>query len=147
MKTIILSALSITFLFMACNKAPKDNRTRIVFDAGRQRVISHAVNKQLETMAVLYGNVLAYNAALADDGRHTAGEQYTLVTWQYHENPLWYGSKVNGELLSVEQLHVTASGQMDYQVTRGRVLPVKGRQQSPEQRIRYLLSYKPSIMP
>src|SRR5688500_8844871 len=102
MKTIIFTTLSIAVMMTACQQAPDDTRTRIVYDAGDQRVITHSVNKKLETMSILYGNASAYNAALAGDGRHQAGERYTLVTWQYHENPLWYGSKVNGELLSVE---------------------------------------------
>ncbi|HVI45371.1 MAG TPA: hypothetical protein VM802_10890 [Chitinophaga sp.] len=151
MKAIILTTLSIAIMTTACRQAADKTHTRIVYDAGARRVITHAVNKKLETMSILYGNASAYNTALAGNGLHQANELYTFVTWRYHENPLWYGSKVNGELLSVEHLRIIspddAPAQMDYQVESGEVLPVNGRLLSREERIRYLLEYHPSIMP
>lgn len=148
MKTIFLTIFSVAAFLTACRREPSNSGTRIVYDAGDQRVITHSVNKQRETMSILYGNTSAYEAALAGNGSHRAGEAYTLVTWRYHDNPMWYGSKINGELLSVEQLRVTsADGQMDYHVERGTVEPVNGRAMPQEERIRYLLEHRPSIMP
>ncbi len=148
MKTILFTALAITAFIASCKQVPENNKTRIVYDAGDQHVISHAVNKQLETMSILYGNKTAYDAALSGNGSHQAGERYTFVTWRYHDNPMWYGSKINGELLSVEKLEVSAAdGAIRYHVEEGNPPPVNGHIQDSTARIRYLLEFRPSMMP
>ncbi|WP_295120231.1 hypothetical protein [uncultured Chitinophaga sp.] len=145
MKLIIPIFVSMMILF-SCRPEAQTSARRIVYDAGDQQVISHAVNKKSATMSILYGNAAAYNAALAGNGTHQPGAQYTLVTWQYHENPLFYGSNINGELLSVEKLAVKP-GKTDYQVESGKVLPVNGVLLDTEKRKNYILGYRPSIMP
>ena len=147
MKKLLLAVIGIAVFFTACRQPQPQTGTRIVFDAGGQRVITHSVNKRQETMSILYGNAPAYAAALSGNGLHRAGERYTFVTWKYHDNPMYYGSKINGELISVEALQFTPAGQIDYQVMRGKVPPVNGRPLDRESRIRYLLEYRPSIMP
>lgn len=149
MKSTHIYLLSFAFLLVsACNKSSeKSALTRIVFDAGNLHVISSSVNKKLETMSVLYGNAKAYDAALNATGKHVSGEEYTFVTWKYHENPLWYGSKINGELLSIEGINVHSSDVIDYHLEKGTPMPVNNDLLDQKERISYILEYRPSILP
>ncbi|MGS2738184.1 hypothetical protein [Sinomicrobium sp. M5D2P17] len=122
-----------------------------VFNAGKMRVITTALNPQLHSMAILYGNTLAYDTALKGNGHHTVGEKYTYVTWKYRESPRWFGSDINEDLIAVETLQVTKDKEgylrFDYTVEKGTPLPVDGRQLQTKDRIAYLLEYRPAVIP
>ncbi|UYQ91723.1 cytochrome P460 family protein [Chitinophaga horti] len=131
MQYLLAGLLALT----ACKET--DTHTRIVFDPGDEQMITSRVNKRQETMSVLYGNPSAFNAALKGDT--LPGANYTLVTWKYHDNPLFYGSTINGELLRVERLEVGTTA-IDYQVEQG-------TPQARDERVKYILSMQPSMMP
>jgi len=146
----ILSVFAI-ILMNSCNKSSDHNFKRIVFDPEGLQVVTSSVNKKLETMSILYGNAEAYSAALSAESTHAAGEKYTFVTWKYDENPLWYGTTINGELLCVERVQVFSLDdgklKIDYQIKLGKPLPVNGEILNQQDRIDYILEHKPSVMP
>lgn len=112
------------------------------------KVVSTLIDKKKATMATLYGNDLALNAAKAGDQLHTRGLVMALVTWDQQPNPYWYGNKIPGTLLSVEM--VTAdktTGKISYALFEGKKLTFNPNTAQPEKRISYILDLKPSIMP
>ncbi|HWV71503.1 MAG TPA: hypothetical protein VN040_07310 [Pseudosphingobacterium sp.] len=149
MKSIFLTLLtSLTLLVLACNTGKETSEyTRIVFNADSLRVISSSVNKKLETMSLLYGNDKAYRAMMDSSSTHMLGEVYKFVTWRYHDNPFFYGSKINGELLSVESIYIRENGAVDYKIEKGSPGPVNNSKLNQTERIRYILAYKPSPLP
>lgn len=138
--------------FLSCKSTGEKNEyTRIVFDSDGLRVVSSAVNKKLETMSVLYGNNAGYKTLLDSGSNHSFGEIYKFVTWQYHDNPSYYGSKINGELLSVETISIQpglrGAIKINYRVERGTIMPVNGVVLNEQERISYILAYKPAFLP
>ncbi|SKA28840.1 hypothetical protein SAMN04488128_10334 [Chitinophaga eiseniae] len=125
--------------FTACkNETPANNHTRIVFDAGDLHFIASSLNPKLKTMSAVYGNDSALQALAKGDHQPAAGAVLKLVTWRYHDNPQYFGGKINGELLSVETLQA-GSWQLDF-----------GALQHPAtaaERISYIMSYQPVQIP
>lgn len=153
MKTTIYIITTLCLLSMACNQT-EDNHSklsRIIFDAHGQRPISSSVNRNLGTMSILYGNPEAYQSALVSNGEHIAGEEYTYVTWKYGVDPVYDGSDINGELLSVEEIEVASGGDgrtaINYQIKKGEPLPVNGKHLKENERIAYIFEHQPSILP
>lgn len=151
--TIIYLITALSLLWTACNQT-KDNNSklsRIVFDAHGQQPISSSVNKSLGTMSILYGNPGAYQRALLANGKHIAGERYTYVTWKYGTDPVYEGSDINGELLSVEEIEVTLDEngrtEINYLIKKGEPLPVNGKHLKEKERIAYIFEHQPSILP
>lgn len=145
----VLSICAVLFLTTACNKSNKtDEYRRIVFNADNSRVISSSVNKSLETMSLLYANDSAYRYATGSNDKPNHPTQiYTFVTWQYHDNPYFYGSKINGELLSVESIRIYRDGRIDYTIEQGVAMPVNGNLLNTEERVNYILGHELSSLP
>ncbi|RFM28529.1 hypothetical protein [Deminuibacter soli] len=143
----IIPAFAAIIILASCGKPAGNQLTRIVYDPHGLTLITSSVNKHLQTMSALYGNKEAYAAALAGDGHHVAGESFAFVTWQYHDDPVYYGSSINGELLSVETIHVESDTTYNYQLEKGNAQPVNGTVLNTAQRINYIFGYKPSVMP
>lgn len=150
----IINCYLVTILLLsltACSKSKKESGDRIVFHSDGLGVITSSANQTLKTMSVLYGNEEAYNAALLANGLHVSGEVFRFVTWKYDENPLWLGSQINGELLSVEKIEMTSlpdkSTGIDYQIEKGTPTSVNGVELDRQQRISYILGHRPSVLP
>tara|TARA_R110002051_G_scaffold15064_2_gene47632 strand:- start:25428 stop:25901 length:474 start_codon:yes stop_codon:yes gene_type:complete len=148
-----LAILSVLFL-TACSKYTKEETTsnRVIFDSRDLKVITTAINPNLETMSVLYGNEKAYRAALDGNRQHVSGEKYVYLTWKYIENPKWFGSNISKNLLAIESINVKQDEQTDdliydYKIEKGNPLPVNGIQLKQGDRIAYLFDYKPSVLP
>lgn len=77
-------------------------------DSGYQ-VITTVINEKANSVAILYGNKAAMNVPAGQD----TAAIYKLVTYREQDNQFWYGSYINGELLSVETVDMTpvANGQ------------------------------------
>lgn len=99
-----------------------------MFDAGGLKVITSFADNGPQTMSTLYGNAIARRAAFAgavgassDGPIHglAPGAVYTLVTWKQVKNTYWYGSQINGPLLSVERVSISADSAVDYKVLKG----------------------------
>ena len=100
--------------------------TRELFDAGELRVITSFADDHQQTMSTLYGNEPARRAALAGGSLAAAaafipGASYTLVTWKEVKNTYWYGSQINGSLLSVERVSLSAKSAVLYELLKGTV--------------------------
>ncbi|MBP0902222.1 hypothetical protein ACFSKN_04945 [Mariniflexile gromovii] len=146
----LLSALSI----MACSNKPiaETDSKRLIFDHESMIVITTVINPKLETMAVLYGNKRAYQAALLENDVHNPGEEYIYVTWKYIENPRWFGSNISKDLVSVERIRVKQDEEreylvFDYRIEKGNPLPVNGVQLNKKARMDYIFEYRPSVLP
>ena len=100
--------------------------TRELFDAGDLRVITSFADDRQQTMSTLYGNEPARRAALAGGSLAAAaafvpGASYTLVTWKQVKNTYWYGSLINGSLLSVERVSLSPKSAALYELLKGAV--------------------------
>lgn len=140
-------------LFSAsCNKPSKTvPAPEAIFDSTGQQVITSSFNEKRVTMSVLYGNALARGTASAGKKEHVPGEVFTLVTWKKEPAPYWFGSDINGELQTIEQVHVsTAADSPNYDYTR----VVKGAKDIPQEfaankkdRIRFIIDQDASVFP
>lgn len=85
-----------------------------IFDNGHLKVISSIINNKKGTIAVIYGNDLAFNTAGTTMKEHRDGEKFEMVTWKLKPMPQWYGTDMNGQMLSVETVDVSkkADGQL-----------------------------------
>jgi hypothetical protein len=115
------------------------------------RVLASSVNRRQATMATLYGNDLARQAALEDTGAAQPGEVLALVTWRQQADPNWFGARIPGALQSLELLR-TAPGSagrpaVTYQCFIGKNLTPRTDTLHQQERIAYLLAQKPAVMP
>ncbi len=159
MKTInLLLTSSIVLLFSACaghrsdlinTKASLPSSFHIG-DSGL-KVIASFINKKQVTMSVLYGNDLALQTASDSIKEITAGEIFTLVTWQQQPDDHWFGANIPGEPQSVELLKTTASLDgppiVHYQRFEGKNLVLVTDTLHQQERIKFIFDQKPSIMP
>ncbi|UWX61398.1 hypothetical protein N0B40_03760 [Chryseobacterium oranimense] len=146
MKKLLFIALSILALFTACKiDEPDKDLKRIVFDPGDLKFISTSLNTKKETSSALYGNLQALASLSGEKPQLEKGSIIKLVTWKYHSNPQYIGGTITGELLSVETLRTTNDGKVSYQVQNTSAAePVLSDK---NERIRYIMSYKPVMRP
>lgn len=76
------------------------------FNDSGYHVITTVINEQANSVAMLYGNKAAMHLP-------STGAVYKLVTYREQDNQFWYGSYINGTLLSVETVDMSpvANGQ------------------------------------
>lgn len=146
MKKIFLIIVSICAIFTACKiDEPDKDLKRIVFDPGNLQFISTSLNPKKETSSALYGNQEALKSLTNENHQPDPNSEFKLVTWKYHENPQYIGGTITGELLSIETLSVDKNGNISYKIQNSsekeKIQPKK------EERIQYILSYKPVIRP
>lgn len=125
---------------LACNQPVDKAHRREMFDAGGLQVITSFANIKQQTMSVLYGNAVAQRYAATGGATDFEGAILKLVVHRQADNKFWYGSHINGSLLSVE----TLSGKGDnwsYSREYGTMPANSGN------RTAYILSHKPSVFP
>lgn len=151
---LIFMVLVSGLLLTACvHQREKDKYTRIVFDSGNLKFVASSLNQTNETMSALYGNYEAYTSLSGRDSIPAAGSILKLVTWRYHDNPGYFGGKINGELLSVETVTADEDGRVIYhQVNSSNNWNQPNQQnQQPsvrqQKRIAYLMGYQPVAFP
>jgi len=117
MKSLILIFISAALALAGCQEPRKlAPAPETIFDDQGLHVITSFYNDRTRTISVLYGNddALAHAGkeraapGVATPGVATPGEVFKLVTWDLKQNPLWFGSNINGGLQSVETVVVTA---------------------------------------
>lgn len=146
MKKILFITLSICALFTACKiDEPDKDLKRVVFDPGNLKFISTSLNTTKETSSALYGNQKALASLSSENNQPKIGSVIKLVTWKYHENPQYIGGTITGELLSIETIKADKTGKVSYQIQNSS--KTENIQSNKEERIKYIMSYKPVIRP
>lgn len=146
MKKILLIIVSICAIFTACKiDEPDKDLHRVIFDPGNLKFISTSLNATKETSSALYGNQEALESLTNENNQPKPNSEFNLVTWRYHENPQYIGGTITGELLSIETLKTDIEGNISYSVKNAS--EKEKIQFNKEERIKYIMSYKPVIRP
>ena len=86
-------------------------RAVLPFDPFEWAVIASFVDPGQKTMATLYGNEVAVEAARSNNGpTYPAGSVLSLVTWRQRDDPDWFGARVPDVVRSVEFVELRAEG-------------------------------------
>ncbi|WP_343558798.1 hypothetical protein [Sphingobacterium sp.] len=143
MKKALYILLFSSLIFGSCAKNPEKEtgKIRFMFDAGNLKFISSSFNPNLQTMSALYGNQKGISALETKQG--IIGVDLKLVTYKMQDDPNYFGSKVNGELLSVETVKSDQMGNLKYGIEFGKL----SSDESSEQRISSILEYQPIKLP
>ncbi|MCF0040427.1 hypothetical protein [Dyadobacter fanqingshengii] len=150
--TISIYIISIGLLMLSCD----DRNTatlapEYLYDAGNQKVIKSIINNKKGTIAMLYGNDLALESASDSLPEPNIGAHFTLITWKQKPMPQWYGTKMNGEIYSIEHLKVVQRNETrfafeyDFQTGKGDQ-PGEDRPDK-EQRIAFITSQHAAVFP
>ena len=146
MKKIVFIIMSVCALFTACKiDEPDKDLKRVVFDPGNLKFITNSLNPKKETMSALYGNQEALESLTGENNQPKANSEFKLVTWKYHDNPQYIGGTITGELLSTETLQTDKNGKITYQFKDN--LKTENNPSNKEERIKYFMSYKPTVRP
>ena len=146
MKKILPIIASICAIFTACKiDEPEKDLHRAVFDPGNLKFISTSLNTIKETSSALYGDQEALESLQSEINQPKPNSEFKLVTWKYHENPQYIGGTITGELLSVETLKTDKNGKISYQFKDNS--KTENNPSNTEERIKYLMSYKPVVRP
>jgi len=148
----ILLALMISVLLNSCSQEAKSRveLRPIEFNSKELIVISSSVSEVQNTMSVLYGNQQALAFSTGDQTQHISGEVFRLVTFRQQENELWYGSKINGELLKIETVsfqNKQAQEFLSYQVEYFNSALKENNNKSDQERISLIINQKAPIYP
>lgn len=117
-----------------------DEKVRFIFDKGALNFIASSYNPTQETMSMVYGNEQATDFLT---GKQTPQVIVKVVRWKVQDSPSYFGSKVNGELLSVESLTTDTHGTLAYGIDFGKL----NERASKERRIQAISSFKPVQFP
>jgi hypothetical protein len=121
------------------------------FDHLGLKVITSFINKKQGTTSTLYGNPLALKTAISGTNQMETGEVFALVTWKQQSDAHWFGANIPGNLQQVELLKSTSSVEkpivISYARYEGKSLTLNSDTLNNQDRIKYILSQKPSIMP
>ncbi len=80
---------------------PAALRSGLPYPVLRWRIITTYVDRNTSTMATLFGDDAAVEAAKAGIA-YPAGAVLGLVTWRESEDPHWFGARIPGRPVSVE---------------------------------------------
>jgi hypothetical protein len=115
------------------------------------KVIGSSIDKNEETMSILYGNAKVVERFRTFSDSITAGEELTLLTWKQKEDGHWLGGKIPDRLRYLEKVTTARDTDgkllMKYEKYQGSHLVRDVDTFGNRSRITFLLSQKPSIMP
>ncbi|QIH32670.1 hypothetical protein [Sphingobacterium sp. DR205] len=145
MKKILSIVLLSSLIFGSCSQSPEreTEKIRFMFKPGTLKFITSSFNTDKQTMSALYGNPPALS--LLSDPGHPLEQPASLklVTYRMQDDPHYFGSKVNGELILVEKIQSRKDGQWEYEAEYGEIPP----DQSRKQRIALILDSQPVKFP
>lgn len=166
MKSLIVLFISASLALAACHDSRKlAPNPETIFDDHGLHVITSFHNNRTHTISVLYGNDEALAHASREHDAHTPGvstpgvstrgvstpgEVFKLVTWDLKQNPLWFGSDINGGLQSVETVTVSAgeSGPaVDYAIDHVGQKSAEKAVLSNAERISFIFAQRASVFP
>ncbi|WP_276482378.1 hypothetical protein [Paraflavitalea pollutisoli] len=113
-------------------------------------LITSLINNSDSTIALLYGNEPAIQYGKAIEKVHRSDEKYVLVTAHLRQMPHWYGTNMNGPIVSIEQVaaHLHEAGNISYAYSKhnreGEVLPDTVGQAA---RIRFIIDQPLAVAP
>lgn len=146
MRILLFLFIASFALSVSCkNGDPDKDHQRIVFDLGSLKFISTSLNTKSESMSALYGNPKAFQSLSDENNQPEAGSVLKLVTWQYHDNPQYIGGTITGELLKVETITIDRNKIVSYE--RRTATQTEKNPSNKEERIHYIMSYKPVTRP
>ena len=112
-----------------------------------QKVITSLINKKAGTMSILYGTEHFKNAT-EESNLNEPGNSFTLVTWQQQDDAHWFGARIPGELVSAETVNIgNHTNFVTYQKFTGKNLLLSADTTGQNERIHFILTQKPSIIP
>lgn len=144
MKKMLSILLLTSIIFGSCTKSNEHEtgKIRFMFDAGDLQFISSSFNPDQQTMSALYGNQQAIEI-LTGSNKRLPGSAFKQVTYRMQDDPNYFGSKVNGELLCVETVKTDPKGNLTYGVEFGKT----ASDESKEQRMLHILNQEPIKFP
>jgi len=156
MKSSVYILFGLVVLLAACTNSPKN--TSLINDGASLpqslnfsrfgfHVINSSLNKKLGTMSTLYGNELALKTIRTGTNTAVPGEIFALVTWTQKPDDHWFGAKIPLTVQSLEYLKIAPTGNVGYQKLEGKNLVLSTDTLHNQERIKYILSQKASIMP
>jgi len=160
MKSLITFILA-TITLAACHDSRKlTPAPETIFDDNGLHVITSFHNDRTRTISVLYGNdkalahasqeQFAHTPGVATPGVPTRGEGFKLVTWDLKQNPLWFGSNINGGLQTVETVTVSAGDSgpaISYLLENPTQKNGKNAVSSNAERISFIFAQRASVFP
>ncbi|MCF2489914.1 hypothetical protein [Dyadobacter sp. CY347] len=150
--TISIYIIGLALVMLSCD----DRNTatlapEYLYDAGNQKVIKSIINNKKGTIAMLYGNNLALQSASDSLSKPNFGAHYTLVTWKQKPMPQWYGTKMNGQIYSIEHLKVVQRNEtrfaFDYDFQTGKGYKPGDSRPEEKQRIDFITSQRAAVFP
>ena len=120
------------------------------FDELGLKVISSEISHRDSTLSTLYGNDAARTTVLMNSGLHSKGELFAFVTWKQQPDEKWFGAIVPAELKTVELVRIISGAAADgikYQRFAGKDLVLDRDILGNQDRIKYILNQKPSVLP
>jgi hypothetical protein len=155
MKKLIALIFAGSVLLSSCTDGP--GRVKLIndtaslppafnFDKLGLKVMSSSMNKKRNTMSTLYANPVALQHAIKGLKEHVPGEIFALVTWKKQADDHWFGANIPGELQSIELVNTTSTA-ANYKNYEGKALTLNVDTTKQQQRISYILSQQPSVMP
>lgn len=162
----ILTSTTLALALAACHDSRQlTPAPETIFDDHGLHVITSFHNNRNRTISVLYGNDEALAHASRERAAHTPGvatpgeatpgeatpgEVFKLVTWDLKQNPLWFGSDINGGLQSVETVTVSASESgpaVDYAIDHVGQKSTEKAVLSNTERISFIFAQRASVFP
>lgn len=112
------------------------------------KVLTSVINKNDSTTSVLYGNAAAERMLDSDKTADTTASKFVLVTWRQQPDKHWFGARIPGNLVAVEQLQTNgANGIAHYEKFTGKKLTRVTDTAGEAGRIKFILSQKVSFIP
>jgi len=114
------------------------------------KVITSFIDNKAGTMSTLYGNEPALQKATSLNQSMVRDALFKLVTWKQQPDEHWFGAGIPGDLQSLEILKTAPggdSGVLNYQRYQGKTLVLNTDTMHQSERIKFILSQRPSVMP
>ncbi|WP_374163665.1 hypothetical protein [Arcticibacter sp. MXS-1] len=147
----LIYAVTTALLLTACSSKEPVLAPEQLYNAGSDKVICSFINDKAGTISIIYGNEQALKSSSNGGTLHYPGERYTLVTWKQKPMPHWYGTDMNGTILSVERVEVQKDGRgalsFIYSQQRGHNTAAPGKNADKEKRISFITSQLAAVFP
>jgi hypothetical protein len=114
------------------------------------KAITSFIDRKAGTMSTLYGNEPALRKATSLNQSMVRDALFTLVTWKQQPDEHWFGAGIPGDLQSVEILKTAPGGDsvvINYQRYQGKTLVLDTDTLHQSERMKFILSQRPSVMP